>query len=93
MIRLHEEEGETYKSITEEYGVSKASVSKWCREYSKECQEKVLKEPNYSDEMELTKENFHLRKTLEEMQKENSFLKKRRHSLQMKSTKSILFHR
>ena len=35
---LHEEEGRTYKSITAEYGVSKASISKWCREFSKECQ-------------------------------------------------------
>ena len=28
IIRLHEEEGRTYKSITAEYGVSKASMSK-----------------------------------------------------------------
>ncbi|MFR8018220.1 MAG: transposase [Mediterraneibacter gnavus] len=30
--------GRTYKSITAEYGVSKASISKWCREFSEECQ-------------------------------------------------------
>ena len=30
IVRLHEEEGRTYKSITAEYGVSKASISKWC---------------------------------------------------------------
>ncbi|MDY3917406.1 MAG: transposase [Candidatus Limivivens sp.] len=41
IVRLREEEGRTYKSITAEYGVSKASISKWCREFSKECQEKV----------------------------------------------------
>ena len=35
IIRLHEEEGRTYKSITAEYGVSKASISKWCSESSK----------------------------------------------------------
>ncbi len=29
IVRLHEEEGRTYKSITAEYGVSKASISKW----------------------------------------------------------------
>lgn len=28
IVRLHEEEGRTYKSITVEYGVSKASMSK-----------------------------------------------------------------
>lgn len=27
IVRLHEEEGRTYKSITAEYGVSKASIS------------------------------------------------------------------
>ena len=39
IVRLHEEEGRTYKSITAEYGVSKASISAWCSEFSKECQE------------------------------------------------------
>ena len=38
IVRLHLEEGRTYKSIIAEYGVSKASISKWCREFSKECQ-------------------------------------------------------
>lgn len=38
IVRLHEEEGRTYKSITAEYVVSKASISKWCSEFSKECQ-------------------------------------------------------
>ena len=33
IVRLHEEEGRTYKSITAEYGVSKASISKWCSEF------------------------------------------------------------
>lgn len=39
IVRLHEEEGRTYKSITAEYGVSKATISKWCKEFSQECQE------------------------------------------------------
>ena len=30
------DEGRTYKSITAEYGVSKASISAWCSEFSKE---------------------------------------------------------
>ncbi len=37
IVRLHEE-GCAYKSITAKYGVSKASISKWCSEFSKECQ-------------------------------------------------------
>lgn len=40
IVRLHIEEGRTYKSITAEYGVSKASISKWCAEFSEECHTK-----------------------------------------------------
>ncbi|MDE5824079.1 MAG: transposase [Lachnospiraceae bacterium] len=29
IVRLHEEKGRTYKSITAEYGVSKATISTW----------------------------------------------------------------
>ena len=45
IVRLHAEEGRTYKSITAEYGVSQASISKWCSEFSRECQ-RVLKQCN-----------------------------------------------
>ncbi len=41
IVRLHMEEGRTYKSIIAEYGVSKASISKCCREFNEECQEKA----------------------------------------------------
>ena len=40
IVRLHLEQGQTYKSITKEYGVYKASISKWCSEFSTECHEK-----------------------------------------------------
>ena len=76
IVRLHEEEGRTYKSITAEYGVSKASISKWCSEFSKECRTKALENPDIPNEMELMKENLRLRKELEEARKENLFLKK-----------------
>ena len=76
IIRLHEEEGRTYKSITAEYGVSKASISKWCSEFSTECQKKAETDPDTPNEMELMKENLRLRKELEEARKENLFLKK-----------------
>lgn len=72
MIRLHEEEGRTYKSITAEYGVSKASVSKWCAELRKECQTS----PEAKEEYDYMKENLRLRKENEELVKENLFLKK-----------------
>lgn len=76
IVRLHEEEGRTCKSITAEYGVSKASISKWCREFNKECQAKALENPNSSNELELMKENLRLKKELEEAKEETLFLKK-----------------
>ena len=76
IIRLHLEEGRSYKSITAEYGVSKASISKWCSEFSKECQNQAVTNPDASTEIELMKENLCLRKELEEAKKENLFLKK-----------------
>lgn len=80
IVRLHEEEGRTYKSITAEYGVSKASISKWCAQFSEECQVKAVLNPESPNEMELVKENLRLRKELEEAKKKNLFLKKQRHS-------------
>lgn len=76
IVRLHIEQGRTYKSITDEYGVSKASISKWCSEFSKECQSKAVANPEKANEMDLMKENLRLRKELDEAKKENSFLKK-----------------
>ena len=51
------DEGRTYKSITAEYGVSKASISAWCSEFSKECQAKAIADPETKNEAELMKEN------------------------------------
>lgn len=76
IVRLHLEEGRTYKSITAEYGVSKASISKWCAEFSEECQTKAILNPESPNEVELMKENLRLRKELKESRKENLFLKK-----------------
>ena len=76
IVRLHEEEGRTYKSITAEYGVSKASISTWCRELRTECQKKAEADPEAPNEMDLMKENLRLRRELEEARKENLFLKK-----------------
>ncbi len=59
IVHLHEEEGRTYKSITAEYGVSKASISKWCSEFSKECQTS----PEAREEYDSMKENLRLKKS------------------------------
>jgi transposase len=75
IVRLHEE-GRTYKSITAEYGVSKASISKWCSEFREECQNQDQLNPNSKSALDLMKENLRLQKELEEAKKENLFLKK-----------------
>lgn len=75
-VRLHLEEGRTYKSITAEYGVVKATISKSCADFSEECQNKAVLNPNSPNEAELMKENLRLRKELEESKKEILFLKK-----------------
>ena len=89
IVRLHIEEGRTYKSITAEYGVSKASISKWCAEFSEECHTKAQQNPDAPNDLELMKENLRLRKELEEAKKENLFLKKQRHSSQRKSIRGL----
>ena len=89
IVRLHLEDGRTYKSITAEYGVSKASISRWCAEFSEEYQTKAIANPNNPNEAELMKENLHLRRELEEARKENLFLKKQWHSLPKKPIKGL----
>ncbi len=85
IVRLREEEGRTYRSITAEYGVSKASISKWCRELLEECQTS----PETKEENDNMKELLKFKRENEELRKENLFLKKRRHSLQRKSIRGL----
>ena len=72
IIRLHVEEGRSLKGLADEYGVSKAAISKWTKLYREECQTTASSHSEY----EYMKENLKLRKQLEEMEKENRFLKK-----------------
>ena len=76
IVRLHLEEGRTYKSITQEYGVSKSAISNWCEEFSKECHEKVEANPTAVNDTDLMKENLRLKRELEEKNREILFLKK-----------------
>ena len=71
IVRLHEEDGRTYKSITAEYSVSKASISKWCELFREECQLRQESKEAY----DYMKEMLKLRTENEELHKENLFLK------------------
>jgi transposase len=72
IVRLHLEEGRTLNSLSDEYGVSKASISIWVKSYREECQISQETKEDYDYMLE----NRGLRKQLEEMQKKNQFLKK-----------------
>ena len=72
IVRLHLEEGRTYKSITAEYGVSKSCISKWCQDFAEECHTS----PEAQNEYDNMKEMLRLKKENEELRKENLFLKK-----------------
>lgn len=39
IVRLHLEEGRTLRGLAEEYGISKASISIWTKQFREECQE------------------------------------------------------
>ena len=85
IVRLHLEEGRTLKGLAAEYGVSKASISIWVKQFREECQTNEEAKADY----DYMKENLQLKKQLAELQKENDFLKKRRHSLRRKSISGL----
>ena len=72
IVRFHLEEGRTIKSLSDEYNVSKASISIWVKAYREECQTNQETKADYDYMLE----NRKLRKQLEETKKENEFLKK-----------------
>jgi transposase len=72
IVRQHLAEGRTIRSLAEEHGVSKASISNWVKEYREECQENKVDEKDSV----LMRDNLRLRKELAESQKEVAFLKK-----------------
>ena len=76
IVRLHLEEGRTYASIREEYGISTSAMSSWGNEFSKECKKQADTDNTVKTDLDIMKENLRLRKELEEMKKENLFLKK-----------------
>ena len=76
VIRLHLQEGRSQKSLEEEYNIGRGAIYHWLKSYNKECQtnpEKTTEKQDYTD-------YFVLKKEIEELRKENAFLKKRRHS-------------
>ena len=72
IVRLHLEEGRTLRGLAEDYGISKASISIWTKQFREECQTNEEAQADY----DYMKENLKIKKQLAELQKENDFLKK-----------------
>ena len=72
IVRMHLEEGRTIRSLSDEYEVSKASISNWVKDYREECQ----KDRTTKEDYDVMVENRKLRRQLEEQEKEIRFLKK-----------------
>lgn len=71
MVRLVLEEGRTIASVNKEYHLGEGTVRSWIRQFEEECETN----PETNETGELYEENRRLRKKLEEMEKENRFLK------------------
>lgn len=85
IVRLHLEEGRTLKGLAAEYGVSKAIISIWVKQFREECQTNEEAKADY----DYMKENLQLKRQLAELQKENDFLKTQRYSLRRKSISGL----
>lgn len=67
IVRLHKDEGWTFTKITEEYGVSKATITKWCSDARYE---------NTAILQEKTRELQDAQQEYEKVRQENIFLKR-----------------
>ena len=72
ILRKHFEEGRTTKSLCDEYFIAHSTIEKWITDYRKECQKK----PELKVQSDMYEENRKLRQELEDLKKENAFLKK-----------------
>lgn len=72
IIRLHLEDGRTISSLNKEYQLGSGTLNSWLRTYRKDCDVN----PQQNEEKASYEEVRLLRKQLEELQKENRFLKK-----------------
>lgn len=65
IVRLHLEEGRSLKGLAEEYGVSKASISIWTKQFREECQTNEEAKAEY-DHM---RENLQLKNSLRNLKR------------------------
>ncbi len=88
VVLQHIQDGRTLSSLAAKCGISKVTIFNRVRAYREECQNNDA----VTSELQLTKEIRHLLKEKADLEKENLFLKKRRHSLRKKSSNNISFY-
>lgn len=72
IIRLHLEDGRTLGSLSQEYNISKSTINSWIKKYREECKTNDA----LAQEKDYFQETLKLKRQLEELEKENRFLKK-----------------
>ena len=72
ILRLHLEEGRTIRSLTAEYSLGKSTISNWLKKHREECETN----PEIQSETDSMLEVQKLKKRIDELEKENRFLKK-----------------
>ena len=72
LVKLHLEQGRTYKSLQDEFGVYSSTISRAVSRFRKEAEVDAHKAKALADMEELHR----LQKEVEELRKENDFLKK-----------------
>ena len=83
-------QGKSYLTLEKKYGVAKSTLSGWVKKYSKEC---LILQPHTTNSPVFSpKEIQDLHKRIAELEKENLFLKKPRHSLQGKQISGVSLH-
>ena len=72
LVKLHLEQGRTYQSLQDEYGVAKNTISRAVCKFRKEAADNAEKAKILADMEELHR----LKEKIAELEKENDFLKK-----------------
>ncbi|MEG2584484.1 MAG: transposase [Oscillospiraceae bacterium] len=72
VIKLHLQEGRTQASLEQEFNLGRGSIYYWLKSYNKEC----LTNTSKAQEKQEFEDYLKLKKEVEELEKENLFLKK-----------------
>ena len=72
IVQLVLEQGRTISSVNKEFNLGEGTVRSWIRQFDEECEIN----PDSQNMKDIYEENRKLRKELEELKKENLFLKK-----------------